>query len=112
MSPSELVPAVLTAAGGSAVMVAGLAGWLGKVRADRIAQAQKALPAIDTDLRTRRITVYEELWEATGILQDALADVLRAHPSGPLSDKDYESIRKRCSTALAANIQSRREGLE
>jgi hypothetical protein len=48
-------------------------------------------------------------------LQDALAEVLRAHKSGPVSDGDYETIRSCCSTlrtALAGDIESRREGPE
>ena len=160
MTPSEIILTVVTAAGGSAVIVAGLAAWLGKVWADRIAQTQKLMQGIDIDLRTKRIDVYGELRKSTAILpkwpkatnvtyeqllsfsdslrtwyfekggiylsrsthnnaysplQDALADVLRTHNSGPVSDEDYDAIRSRCSalrTALAADIQSRREGVE
>lgn len=160
MTPAEIIMAVLTAAGGSAVIVAGLAAWLGKVWADRIAQAQKFMQDIDIDLRTKRIGVYGELWKSTAILpkwpkandvtyeqllvfseslrtwyfekggmylsrsthknaygplQDALAAVLRTGKSGPVSDDDYETIRRRCSllrTALAGDIESRREGPE
>ena len=160
MTPAEIITTVLTAAGGSAVIVAGLAAWLGKVWADRIAQTQKLMQDIDIDLRTKRIGVYEELWKSTAILpkwpkatdvtyeqlllfseslrtwyfqkggmylslsthknaysplQDALADVLRTRKSGPVSDEDYEQIRRCCSilrTALAGDIESRREGPE
>ena len=50
---------------------------------------------------------------AYGPLQDALAEVLRSHRSGRVSDEHYEAIRLRCSalrTALAGDIESRREG--
>ena len=65
MTPSEIILTVVTAAGGSAVIVAGLAAWLGKVWADRIAQTQKLMQGIDIDLRTKRICVYVELWKST-----------------------------------------------
>jgi hypothetical protein len=68
MSPVELVLTVLTAAGGVGVIVAGLAAWLGKVWADRIAQSQKLIGEIDIDLRAKRIPVYAELWKATSLL--------------------------------------------
>jgi len=68
MKPEEIIATVLTAAGGSAVIIAGLAAWLGKVWGDRIAQTQKLMQEIDIDLRTKRIGVYEELWKATAIL--------------------------------------------
>ena len=158
MSASEVVLTVLTATGGSAVVLAALATWLGKVWADRIAQTQKLLQDIDVDLRKRRIDVYQELWKSTallpkwprhegvtyerlrqfseelrawyfdkggmylsrsthdgayGPLQDALAELLQAHKSGPISDEHYEAVRRRCSTlrgALADDIESRREG--
>ncbi len=158
MSPIEIVLTALSAAGGSAVVVAGLAAWLGKVWADRIAQNQKLLGDIDVDLRIRRLEVYPELWNATSILpkwpkasgvtyedllafsqllrdwyfekggmylsqtthnqgysplQDALADVLKANNSGPVSGEHYERIRERCSalrSKLADDIESRREG--
>ena len=48
-------------------------------------------------------------------LQEALKNLLESHPSGEISDADYELIRKRCSTlrtALASDIESRREGPE
>jgi len=41
MSPIEIILTVMATAGGSAVVVAGLAAWLGKVWADRIAQNQR-----------------------------------------------------------------------
>lgn len=68
MNPTEIVLTVVTAAGGSAVIVAGLAAWLGKVWADRIAQNQKLLVDIDVDLRKLRIPVYQELWSTTSLL--------------------------------------------
>jgi hypothetical protein len=64
----EIILTVLTAAGGSAVVLAALAAWLGKVWADRIAQNQKLHADIDVDLRVRRIAVYQELWTATSLL--------------------------------------------
>jgi len=160
MDPQEIITTVIAAVGGSAVIVAGLAAWLGKVWADRIAQANKLLVDIDLDLRERRIPVYARLWKATALLpkwprattvtyqqlrkfseslrrwyfeeggmylsrsthkgaymplQDTLADILRSHKSGPISDEHYELVRECCSalrTALAGDIESRREGPE
>ena len=46
MDPEQLnsvIKAVLTAIGGTAVVVGGLSAWLGKVSASRIIEAQKAL---------------------------------------------------------------------
>jgi hypothetical protein len=68
MSSVEIILTVLGAAGGTGVIIAGLSAWLGKVWADRIAQAQKLSGEIDLDLRKRRIDVYTELWEATAVL--------------------------------------------
>src|SRR5574341_188999 len=158
MTPFETIATVITAAGGSAVIVAGLAAWLGKVWADRITQSQKLLQDIDLDLRKRRIEVYGELWKATSLLpkwpkatgityeqllqfsvslrswyfekggmylsrsthrdgysllQDTLAKILQDNKTGIISDEHYESIRSCCSalrTALAGDIESRREG--
>ena len=160
MGPLEIILTVLTAAGGSAVVLAALAAWLGKVWADRIAQNQKLNADIDVDLRVRRIDVYQELWSCTSLLpkwpkasgvtyqqllafsqtlrdwyfmkggmylsrsthdkaysplQDALAEVLKSNSSGAISDEHYERIRSACSTlrtALAGDIESRREGPE
>jgi|RhiMetdeSRZDD1v2_1073273.scaffolds.fasta_scaffold00248_16 hypothetical protein len=160
MGPLEIILTVLTAAGGSAVVLAALAAWLGKVWADRIAQNQKLNADIDVDLRVRRIDVYQELWSCTSLLpkwpkasgvtyqqllafsqtlrdwyfmkggmylsrsthdkaysplQDALAEVLKSNSSGAISDEHYERIRRACSTlrtALAGDIESRREGPE
>jgi hypothetical protein len=61
MSSVEIILTVLGAAGGTGVIIAGLSAWLGKVWADRIAQAQKLSGEIDLDLRKRRIDVYTEL---------------------------------------------------
>ena len=158
MSPIEVIFTVLGAAGGTGVVIVGLSAWLGKVWADRIAQAQKLAGDIDLDLRIRRIEVYREIWEATPLLpkwpraqgvtyeqlfalsgtlrdwyfhrggiylsrtshgraysplQDAIADVLRTNPTGPVADEHYDAIREKCSilrTALANDIESRREG--
>jgi len=160
MGPLEIILTVLTAAGGSAVVLAALAAWLGKVWADRIAQNQKLNADIDVDLRVRRIDVYQEIWSCTSLLpkwpkasgvtyqqllafsqtlrdwyfmkggmylsrsthdkaysplQDALAEVLKSNSSGAISDEHYERIRRACSTlrtALAGDIESRREGPE
>lgn len=68
MSSVEIILTVLGAAGGTGVIIAGLSAWLGKVWADRIAQAQKLAGDIDLDLRKRRIDLYEELWKATAVL--------------------------------------------
>jgi hypothetical protein len=160
MTSLELITAIISAAGGSAVIIAALAAWLGKLWADRITQAQKLLQDIDVDLRKSRIEVYAQLWESTALLpmwpkasgvtyaqlmqfseslrtwyfevggmylsrsthknaysplQEALKGLLQSHLSGGISDEHYESIRKRCSTlrtALAGDIESRREGSE
>ena len=58
----------LGAAGGSVVIIGALAGWLGGVWKDRIAQTEALFGQIDTDLRQRRIEVYKELWESTALL--------------------------------------------
>jgi hypothetical protein len=158
MSVSEIVLTVLTATGGSAVVLGALAAWLGKVWADRMAQTQRLLQDIDVDLRKRRIDAYQELWKSTallpkwpkadgvtyerllqfseelrswyfdkggiylsrsthddayGPLQDALAELLGANKSGPISNEHYEVVRRLCSRlrgALAGDIESRREG--
>ena len=68
MSGIEIVLTVLASAGGSGLILAGLANWLGKVWADRIAHSTKLLGEIDLDLRTRRIAAYTELWKATSVL--------------------------------------------
>jgi hypothetical protein len=46
-------------------------------------------------------------------LQEAIAGLHRQGRSGPLSDTDYDAVRRLCSalrTALADDIESRREG--
>jgi hypothetical protein len=68
MSAFELILTVLVSAGGAGVVVVGLAAWLGKVWADRIAQSQKLIGEIDIDLRAKRIPVYAQLWKATALL--------------------------------------------
>jgi hypothetical protein len=160
MTSLELVTTIISAAGGSAVIVAALAAFLGKLWMDRITQAQKQLQDIDVDLRKRRLDVYPQLWKSTALLpmwpkasgvtyeqlmhfseslrtwyfevggmylsrsthrdaytplQKALKALLESHPSGLISDAHYESIRLYCSglrTALAGDIESRREGVE
>ena len=158
MSSLDLLLTALASAGGTVVVLGGLASWLGKVWADRIAQYTKLVGEIDLDLRKLRIQAYSALWKSTSILpkwpraetvtyadlyafsgnlrdwyygtggmylsrsthndaytplQDAITDLLKAKKSGPLSETDYEAIRERCSalrTALASDIESRREG--
>jgi hypothetical protein len=68
MSAIEIILTVIASAGGAGVVIAGLAAWLGKVWADRMAQSQKLIGEIDLDLRSRRIDAYAELWQATGLL--------------------------------------------
>jgi hypothetical protein len=161
-TPFELIQLVISAAGGSALIVAGLAGWLGKVWADRIMRSQTLLQDIDLDLRNRRIGAYLLLWKCTALLpkwpkafgvsysqlmqfsetlrtwyfetggmylsrsthrdaytplQDHLMQVLSGVQQdcmlNVVTDAHYESIRAHCSalrTALAADIESRREG--
>jgi hypothetical protein len=68
MTSGELVTTILGSVGGSAVIFAGLATFLGKVWMDRISRNEKLMGDIDLDLRSRRIAVYSELWKATEIL--------------------------------------------
>lgn len=68
MSAVEIILTVLTAAGGTGVVVVGLSVWLGKVWADRISQTQQLLGQIDIDLRDKRIAVYKGLWQSTALL--------------------------------------------
>ncbi len=68
MTPTEIIATVITSVGSSAAIVGGVAAWVGKIWADRILQAQKFSQVIDLDLRERRLKVYGELWEATGLL--------------------------------------------
>ncbi len=159
MTPTEIITTIIAASGGSAIIVAGLAAWLGKVWADRIAQSQKLHHDIDLDLRKRRIEVYSELWKSTALLpkwpmatdvtyekllefsislrswyfekggiylsrsthtngytrvQDTLAEILKNNKSRQIiSAEHYELVRCQCSdlrTALAGDIESRREG--
>jgi hypothetical protein len=162
MTFPEIIVTIVSAIGGSALVVAGLAAWLGKVWADRISQSQKLLQDIDLDLRTRRIGVYDRLWKSTALLpkwpkakgvtysqlmqfsetlrtwyfetggmylsrsthrdaysplQDELMRVLSGiepeHMVDAITDAHYEAVRVRGSalrTALATDIESRREG--
>lgn len=68
MSGVEIVLTVLASAGGTGVILAGLAAWLGKVWADRIAQSARLLGEIDLDLRKKRVEAYAPLWRATALL--------------------------------------------
>lgn len=68
MTSLELITMTLSAVGGSAVIIAGLVAWLGKLWADRITRAEKLLQEIDVDLRKRRIEVYAALWKSTSLL--------------------------------------------
>ena len=88
MNPVDIILTILGAAGGTGVIIAGLSARLGKVWADRIAEAQKQAlritTEIDLDLRKRRIEVYKELWEYTAIL-----------PKWPRAeDVSYEKLRE------------------
>lgn len=64
----ELAMTILAAIGGSGVVIVGLAAWLGKIWAERIAITQKFTGEIDLDLRKRRIDVYGKLWQFTSLL--------------------------------------------
>lgn len=63
-----IITAVLAGVGGSALVVGGLAAWLGSVWKDRIARAEEAVAAIDVDLREKRLKVYPGLWKHTTLL--------------------------------------------
>lgn len=68
MTSADSVVEILTAAGGSGLIVAGLAGWLGKVLADRLSQVTRLRGEVDVDLRKRRIDAYLPLWRLTSLL--------------------------------------------
>ena len=63
-----VITSVLAAMGGAALVVAGLAAWLGSVWKDRIDRHESMIVQIDVDLRARRITVYEALWKKMKVL--------------------------------------------
>jgi len=69
---SDLIVAILGAAGGTGAIVVALVTWLGKTWADRLLEVQKQVlqtaANIDLDLRERRIKVYQEIWTATELL--------------------------------------------
>jgi hypothetical protein len=68
MNPFEtIVTSAVSAVGGSAIVVASMSAWLGKVWSERIARVETLLGKIDIDLRKRRIEVYKELWGATAV---------------------------------------------
>ena len=69
MNSLELVlTSVLAAIGGAALVVGGLAAWLGAVWKDRIERQESMRAQIDVDLRSRRIVVYEPLWAMMKVL--------------------------------------------
>ena len=90
---------ILTSIGGTAVVVGGVAAWIGKLYADRAAARltashQKDLAStsaslrlsatIDLDLRNHRLTAYKSLWQETSLL-----------PRRPrATDVSYEELRK------------------
>jgi hypothetical protein len=68
MSPFEtIVTSVVSAIGGSSIVLAAMSAWLGKVWSERIARVENLLGQIDIDLRERRIETYKDLWEATAV---------------------------------------------
>jgi hypothetical protein len=79
-----VLTSVLAAIGGAALVVGGLAAWLGSVWKDRIERHESTLAQIDVDLRSRRITAYEPLWALTKVL-----------PKWPRDEAvTYESLRQ------------------
>ena len=64
----DFVSNVFGPLGGVAVVVGGLAGWLGSVLQARLNKAMDTSAAIDVDLRNRRIAVYQDLWKMTRLL--------------------------------------------
>ncbi len=68
MTEAELLLTILGSIGGSGLIAAGLAAWLGKVWADRISQSTRLFAEIDIDLRKRRIEAYLPLWRLTSLL--------------------------------------------
>ena len=65
MNAQDLTSAVFGPLGGIAVVLGGLAGWLGSVLQARINRATDTSAAIDIDLRNRRIAAYQDLWKMT-----------------------------------------------
>jgi hypothetical protein len=79
-----ILTAILAGMGGAALVVGGLATWLGSVWKERIERHENLLGQIDVDLRTRRIDAYETLWASTKIL-----------PKWPRNDGvTYEQLRQ------------------
>lgn len=95
MNISEVLSVVMLAAGGSAIIVAGLSAWLGKVWADRIAESERSRHALEIErlksaldierARAERnsraqFDLYARLWRR---LQDVkfVADLLWERPS-------------------------------
>lgn len=85
MNSLEVVlTSVVAAIGGAALVVGGLAAWLGAVWKNRIERQENLRAQIDVDLRSRRILVYEPLW--------ALMKVLPKWPRN--EDVTYERLRQ------------------
>lgn len=63
-----ILTSVLAAIGGGALVVGGMAAWLGTVWKDRIERQESMLAKIDVDLRSRRIVAYEPLWAMMKVL--------------------------------------------
>ena len=81
-----VLTSVLAAMGGAALVVAGLAAWLGSIWKDRIDRHESMLTQIDVDLRSRRIDAYTPLWSKMKVL-----------PKWPRDDTvSYERLRQFC----------------
>lgn len=59
---------VLTAVGGSAVIVGALAKFIGQLWSDRLSRLGQFRQEIDLDLRNKRIDAYSKLWQSTSVL--------------------------------------------
>jgi hypothetical protein len=68
MTLPELFQVAVGAAGGSAVVIGGMALSLGKVWQDRIARLETLAVDLDKDVRNQRTAKYQELWRMTRIL--------------------------------------------
>ena len=79
-----VLTSVLAAMGGAALVVAGLAAWLGSIWKERIDRHEAMLVQIDVDLRSRRIDAYTPLWSTMKVL-----------PKWPRDDTvSYERLRQ------------------
>lgn len=68
MDMQDITSAVFGPLGGVAVVLGGLAGWIGSVLQARINKATDTSAAVDIDLRNRRISAYQDLWKMTRAL--------------------------------------------